>query len=761
MNLNDAKTRIQNYLKSDKTWPLIVDVQTKQDLMDITDFFKVGDNQFPSVEKFCNQDGILKLDEVYAAIAGNCGNTCITGITGFLKLFGEKTTRNALKTMVTTGISGHVVIFTYQCKNYLKFSDPRISESGRLLIVDGTPDSVTEICFISPTLTDAFPGSYQGVQKIGYVIENCTRDSAYIATTVDKSIFSESVYHITQLNNGYDILRDRDPRTSIVPQSFGSAKQWNVVLQYMGSKGNWSSIIVEQFGSEANLSHAINAYPTFDQQRRWLYYIALSICGAKDNEYLQLAINNTSDTSEFVKSIFRTILTIDRTNPKFEKLYDQRKEIIRHFISSLPEVVGYCKVLSVKGEDAIYYLTDLTQPEKERIIAWLDVYGERYSTEQLATILRRVYPDLADYLSRFRFKNELLDNYFEKYKYQKVINHILPSFEAIVDEQSTKMDFVTALKPRTSIVDKLDVRNSRAFFFDALGVEYLGFIQKKCNEYGLSANISCARCELPSITVFNKEFVETLTAKGCSVSDIKELDEIKHHGEDSFDYEKEKTPIYLIRELEIIDELLQKIRASIFSGQYEKGIVISDHGASRLAVLHGTENIWSMATNGEHSGRCCKISEIDSKPDFAIEESGFWVLANYDRFKGSRRANVEVHGGASIEEVTVPIIEITQKQSNIEAFITDDSKMILLGAKEHAVIRIYVSVKSNNISIKLDDKYYDASASSDPFIYVIDLPDYTKKGKYEFEIINGSDVIAVGQRFEIKKKGMSEVNLFG
>ena len=214
MNLNDAKTRIQNYLKAAKTWPLIVDVQNKQDLADIIDFFKVGDNQFPSIEKFCNQDGILKLDELYAAISNNSGNVFISGITGFLKLLGEKETKNALKTMVTTNISGHVVIFTYQCKNYLKFSDPRISESGRLLIVDDTPDSVTDICFISPLLSDAFPGSYQGVQKIGYVMENCARDSAYIATTIDKSVFSESVYHITQLDNGYDILRDRDPRTS-------------------------------------------------------------------------------------------------------------------------------------------------------------------------------------------------------------------------------------------------------------------------------------------------------------------------------------------------------------------------------------------------------------------------------------------------------------------------------------------------------------------------------------------------------------------
>ena len=760
MNLNDAKVKIQNYLKSTRTWPLIVDIQTKEDLSDIINFFKIGDNKFPSIEKFCNQDGVLKLDEVYATISNNSGNTFFSGITGFLKLLGERETKNALKAIATTGISGHVVVFTYQCKNYLKFSDPRIVESGRLLIVDGSPDSVAEICFISPALSEAFPGAYDGVQHVGYVIENNTRDSAYIATTIDKNIFSESVYHITQLDNGYDILCDKDPRTSIVPQSFGNPDQWNYVLQHMGSKGDWNSVIVEHFGSESNLSNAITAYTMFDSRKQWLYYIALSICGVKDNEYLQLAVNNASNASEFVKSIFRTILTVDRTNPKFEVLYKQRKELLRSFGNYLTEIMDYCKVLSVKGEEAIYYLTDLNQPEKERIIAWLDTYGEHFNKEQLVSILNIVYPDLAKYLSKFRYKNELLDNYFEMYKYQKVINRILPSFETIVDDQSTKMDFVTALKPRTSIVDKLDVKNSRAYFFDALGVEYLGFIQEKCNEYGLSTSIACGRCELPSITSFNKEFVETLTSKGCSISDIKELDEIKHHGEDSFDYEKEKRPIYIIRELEIIDELLCKIRAGILGGQYDKAIVISDHGASRLAVLHDTENIWSMATSGEHSGRCCKVSEIDSKPDFAIEESGFWILANYDRFKGSRKANVEVHGGASLEEVAVPIIEITQKKTSIEAFIVENSKVVTLGAKEHAIIKIYASIKSSNLSIKMDNMYFDANTSDEPFVYTVDLPNYTSKGKYVFDIVNGNDVIAVGQQFEIKKKGMSEVNLF-
>ena len=280
------------------------------------------------------------------------------------------------------------------------------------------------------------------------------------------------------------------------------------------------------------------------------------------------------------------------------------------------------------------------------------------------------------------------------------------------------------------------------------------------NEYGLSVNITCGRCELPSLTCYNKEFLQVCNDMGCPVTSIKELDEIKHHGEDSFDYEKVKTPIYLIRELEIIDELLRKIRVSIINNKYEKAVIVSDHGASRLAVLHETENIWQMETSGVHSGRCCPKNEINTKPDFAIEESGYWILANYDRFRGGRKANVEVHGGATLEEVAVPIIEITRKIEGIEAFILEEYRIVSLAAMEIPVLKIYVGIISSNIGVMVNDKYYDAVSTEDKYIYKIELPGCTKKGVYSVEIVNGSDVLSRDNLFEVKKKGFTEVSLF-
>lgn len=137
-----------------------------------------------------------------------------TNVTGFLKLHGELATKRALKTLATSGISGHVVVLTYQCKNYLKFSDPRIVESGRVVIVDGASDTTPGICLVNPSISAAFAGCYSGLQKIGAIVENCPQNTAYISTMALKDSFPESIYHISQLNNGYDILVRNDPKSN-------------------------------------------------------------------------------------------------------------------------------------------------------------------------------------------------------------------------------------------------------------------------------------------------------------------------------------------------------------------------------------------------------------------------------------------------------------------------------------------------------------------------------------------------------------------
>ena len=64
------------------------------------------------------------------------------------------------------------------------------------------------------------------------------------------------------------------------------------------------------------------------------------------------------------------------------------------------------------------------------------------------------------------------------------------------------------------------------------------------------------------------------------------------------------------------------------------------------------------------------------------------------------------------------------------------------------------------MAIRIGDKYYDAVKTAEEYLYEIALPECTRKGKYTFDILNGSDTLATNIVFEIKKKGIAEVNLF-
>ena len=753
MKLDRVKTSIQDYISSDKKYPLIVDFDNAVQLQETIEYFNTGVNKFVFGRYFCNDDGIFKLDEFYNAIETTTENIFVTEFSPFLQIQGERYTRNTLQNLVNKTVNVRVVMFTYCCRKYLQFNDPRIKEAKRILIVEGDRDKKREIRFIPSRLSGCFPSCFEGFDNFGHIIEDNTADNVYIATDIPSSYFPHSIFTITSLVNGYDALCERDAMTSDLPYKSGTDEMWLYALELMAEHESWRKIGIALFGSVSNLTATLGQYNSFDSKKQWLYFVLLSLFGAKENEYLKLAITNCQDYTELEKQLYRAILTVDKDSHDFEKYYAQRKDILKNITGYNSDVKDFCKLVAQKEGELIYYLTDLTQLEKERIITWLDHYGTSYTREQLIAILRNVYPDLADYLKTFRFHDDFLNDYFDQYKYQKVINKIIPDFQTIVDTEATKSRYPELLKPRSSVIANIDTDDTEVYFVDAMGVEYLGFIQAKCVQYGLSVSITSAYCELPSLTECNKDFVDFFRSKGVKVNDnIKELDEIKHHGENNFDYEKVKTPVYIIRELEIIDELLNKIRVNIDSGLYTKAVVLSDHGTSRLAVIHESENLLEMSEKGIHSGRCVQRQDTDTKPVGSIDRNGYWVLANYDRFKGSRKANVEVHGGATLEEVAVPVIEITEKHQNVEAFIEDGSKVISRKAKVDISIKLYVALKSNNISVALNGKYYDAKKTSEDYIYTVAFPDVKANGEFSIDIYNGAEVLATEQKFNVKSK---------
>ena len=632
MNIEACVKKIDKYLKKENVQPYIVDVQTTEELSDIVEHYNVGENSFISLGDYCKNDEYPRIDSFLDDLSKRTGVTFVTELSTFLKLQGERVLKETLKNILGLNAKGHIVILTYQCKKFLNFFDPRLS--NRIYIFNTDETSQKSLVFTSgKILLQDDATVVDGLNNVAHYYENTNHEPLYVITQKGREAFPYSLISITNLSKPYSALCMKDTYTKELAESLGTDEQWAYALEKLTDNSSWGEIIDLEFGNHNTLELAFNNYCFFESNKKWLYFIALKLYGSKNNWVLNKAAREATSHKDFIKQIYRSILDVNPNDKSFVEYYKQRKVALSQLENPMEEVTDFCKMVAIKGIDAIYYLTDNTQKEKEMIITLLDKYGVDYGKDKLNKILKIVYPDLHAYLSEYRFKNELLDSYFSQYKYQKVINKIFPEFLDIVAEQSEKREYGLILSPRTSLVEKIDRTNSQLYFMDAMGVEYLGYIMSICSEFDLSALVKVCRCELPSITEVNKEFVELFSSSNYPVVSVKELDEIKHHGQGDYDYRNTKLPLYLIRELEIIREILSKINEKLINEPISKVIMISDHGASRLAVINEDGKLIEMPEKGEHSGRCCsKMISIHNLHQQQMQENiGLWLTMTDSR----------------------------------------------------------------------------------------------------------------------------------
>lgn len=641
-----------------------------------------------------------------------------------------------------------------------------------MCITDGVKADLPQFVFTMKDINlDAHSSVVQGVHRIASAVESGLSGVVYVETEKTKKSYPYSLYVIGEMKRPYEVLCSMDSSTTLLPEALGTEEDWQYVLSEFQTHPSWEQLVSAKIGNVHSLDIAISNYlhNSNDKKWIWLYLIGVKLFGAGADWCLNTASMNASSPKEFLSNLYRCILEIDVQSPEFTGIYERRKALLNAVGNPVDEVVDFCKIVLSKERDALYYLTDNTIQEKELVFKLLNKYGLDFDKATLLSVLERVYPDLYDYLLPYRFKNALLDGYFQDYKYQKVINKILPEFMAVVAQQAVNRDYNVILQPRSSVIESIDCTQAQTYFTDAMGVEYLGFIMSRCQELGLMAKVTVCRSELPSITSRNKEFWDVFSTDQRPIITFDKIDKIKHHGEEGYDYSRadRKLPIHLIRELELIDELLRKVKVNLANGNYDKAILVSDHGASRLAVIHETENLVEMASHGQHSGRCCPKSDVDVKPDNATDADDFWALANYDRFKGSRKANVEVHGGASLEEVVVPIIEISYLRSAVEVKLmpVDASATftgvpeILVSFRKKAAIKIFATQKLVDVSIEIDGHFYDAKAVDDNFYVVDAMPEIRRAKTYMVNVYACGNRIASDLPLRVKKESGSEKSI--
>ncbi len=763
MTLKEVFKSIDKYLDSDSHAPKLVDVPTREDELELYGRYHITANKVKWAHDFCKSDMMPSYDKIMDNTTKEDGNIFLFGLSTFLKLEGKGRIISVLKAMVDLNPVGKLVIVSQACGEIIKKSfDKRLLDSYRVLVVDSDKtEKPVRFEFVERKLSANFELIAEGLNKADRLSEIGSDDDIIVRTSHKKSDFPDSLADIKEISCTFDLLVQQFTDLSRLSKDVGTEGQWNYLYLQVVNNGGLSNYIDNKFGGTKNLAQSLKSFKDYDANDRWTLFIALMIYGAPATTYLSEVIGRSNTVDELCGNLYLLLLEKNWKGKEFKRVYEERKELLKGVCDDTVIVSDFCKRVIGKGADALYYLTNLSSQEREQIIWTLSRYAEDFDRKKLPEVLEIVYPQLANYLDKFDYKDKLLNVYFNEYKYCKVTNRISDELRNMVEKQSVERDY-NKLQPRATYVDKLAIDNHcKAYFVDALGVEYLSYIQALCHDNNLFMQVNIGRCNLPSITEFNKDFVNNFTAKGIKVIDVKDIDDLMHEGVTDDNYEYLKEPIHISEQLQALDKLISSVIKTLNDGKTDRIFLLSDHGATRMVVINDKENKWEVSNKGEHSGRCCLVSELDDKPDNAAEENEYWCLANYDRFKGGRMSGVELHGGATLEEVCVPIITVTRKEDKIDCVVTDESKVITVSFKKKARIRLFISKELDNVSIRIENgDVHQPSEVKDKYFYDFDIPEVKRAGTYHLNVYAGDNIIATGLTFEVKKEGASERKFF-
>lgn len=731
----------------------LVNVDDPIQMNQLVERYHVKGNEFLTVAQYSKSDEKAQTEEMLYAISNKTGNLFVSGFTTFWKLEGEAELRKQLDNLLHMSIKGHVIILCYQCENFLNFADTRI-ERLIYFVNDGESVERPEICFYHEA--DFVPigtESVSGIQAIPEVIETKAITSLAVVTAKQKNSFPYSQFIIKQEESAFDSLCRIDDMTLCLQKVWGTEEQWKSALQMLRSEGTWIKVFKNQFHTSANLDLMIQNLLGNSEESDWLYFIALQMLGAKNCEYLQCVLNNSNSLESMKQHVVRDILELAPDMQTYWNRYNERKQLLQDMDILEQYIPDFCNIVPIKREKAIFYLTDCTDEENSVLFQTLEQYAEYYDRDSLRQIFLHTNPKLYSYLTIFDFKNNLLNTYFEQYVWQKLTNHIDPAFEELVEEQAEKRDYNAILPPRISCMEKIPDRHSYAYFIDALGAEYLGYISDRCRQLELTADIHVARADIPTITVRNKDFLEYFSQKGIEYASVKAIDEYKHKGENDYNYSLTKLPLHLPRELEEIEKVLKKAKYYLTKEQFQQIILVSDHGASRLAVIREHDLTVDVNAKGTHGGRVCDYSDnvVSITKALPSDDEQYYVIANYDRFKGGRLPSVETHGGATLEEVTVPLIVLTVKPQEVEIII--ENPVVESSIKKPPVIRFYTKTKLENISVEIQGTRYSVEWK-DEHSFCIAMDKRTRKGIYKASVLSDENILASGLEFKIEKAGM-------
>ena len=439
-----------------------------------------------------------------------------------------------------------------------------------------------------------------------------------------------------------------------------------------------SDIDVSNFNFDAYINGRFNTYALIDEKdfihtwfeysdgfSRWLlrvYYLLKY----KDHSYLGRALSacttqSTADLfSRLATQIFdeqfdeATLLqrqcALCEAGKYHVQIIEQAEQKIQTKLISLAEnpEIGY--------DGALKYVTTLTSTERYLLIEWLGQQKiERESVKEL-------FPELYYYTAPLNLgleeENIWINTYFDAYRQSKLSNSITAQLSQIIKKKNASVSsfelWVNSFKTvKTLLYGRTDI--DVFYWIDGLGVDWIPFIAhviEQRNVDGVYLNeIHIGTAQLPTTTSVNRCKLE-----GLAPDTLHKIGDI-----DTYAHTAKCYPGYIVEEMTKVKTAIESVLAQ-YNGK--KIAFVSDHGISYSAQYGAGLNLAGI--HAEHAGRCASMEKgrISSDDQYVVVNDGKTICSlNHDSLSSKTPKGQGAHGGATPEEVLVPIIIVSSQKN--------------------------------------------------------------------------------------------------
>lgn len=428
-----------------------------------------------------------------------------------------------------------------------------------------------------------------------------------------------------------------------VQESWGSDHQWKWLVSIIDNHSTFAELAAHHLNvARYDAQRPYAGWSALDSNDRWLLYV-WSRLESPPKTYLSRALANCQSVTDLPDALASTVFEFQ---PSLPTLRERRQLLLDLGVEQLPAVFWeqFSSILDpVLQLAALPGLSEKEHEEGVRLVAKL--LEQSVPQETWLPLLELNYPELAYYLGSAPSSDPTLCEYFSAYAKCRILDAPDEHLKSLV-QQVAAHGKLWSFPTRGTRLEELGANPSEVLWIDALGFEWAGLLTSLLRALGFNVTCEPVRANLPSSTKYNRAWGDAEVSR--------KLDDIAHHYEYSF-------PGSFCEQLATVASF-----ARIISGKLqgrEQLVVSSDHGLTRFAgSVARVEPPDSLQI--ESWGR---YGILPDQSGAAVSTSDAWVvqddkviLTQYGQFVGSPAFRGEIHGGATVEEVIVPIIRVSR-----------------------------------------------------------------------------------------------------